>query len=61
MLGGASLTGGRGSVFKTLLGALILAFIGNIMNLKGVGAYAQDVVQGCLIVAAVLLQGIKSK
>lgn len=61
VLGGASLTGGRGSVFKTLLGALILAFIGNIMNLKGVGAYAQDVVQGCLIVAAVLLQGIKSK
>jgi len=61
VLGGASLTGGRGSVFKTLLGALILAFIGNIMNLQGVGAYAQDVVQGALIVAAVLLQGIKSK
>jgi ribose transport system permease protein len=59
VLGGANLAGGSGSVIKTFVGALILALIGNIMNLQGVGAYTQNVVQGILIIAAVLLQGIK--
>jgi ribose transport system permease protein len=59
VLGGANLSGGRGSVIKTFIGALILALIGNIMNLEGIGAYTQNIVQGVLIVAAVLLQGIK--
>lgn len=59
VLGGTSLSGGRGSVVKTFVGAFILALIGNIMNLKGVGAYTQDIAQGILIIAAVLLQGSK--
>ena len=48
VLGGASLSGGRGSVLKTVVGALCLAMIGNIMNLLGVGAYTQEIVQGVL-------------
>jgi ribose transport system permease protein len=59
VLGGANLAGGRGSILKTFVGSLILALIGNIMNLQGIGAYTQNIVQGVLIVAAVLLQGIK--
>lgn len=61
VLGGASLSGGRGYVLNTLLGALTLAFIGNIMNLLSVGAYIQEVMKGILIIVAVLLQGIKTR
>lgn len=58
VIGGASLTGGRGSAFKTVVGAFCIAMIGNIMNLLGVGAYTQEIVQGVLIIIAVLLYGI---
>jgi ribose transport system permease protein len=36
VIGGASLMGGRGTALNALLGVLILAVIGNIMNLKNV-------------------------
>lgn len=58
VLGGASLSGGRGSVLKTVVGALCMAMIGNIMNLLGVGAYTQEIVQGVLIILAVLMYGL---
>ena len=58
VLGGASLSVGRGSVLKTVVGALCLAMIGNIMNLLGVGAYTQEIVQGVLIILAVLMYGL---
>lgn len=56
VIGGASLAGGKGEVFKTVIGAFTIALIGNIMNLMGVPAYPQEVVKGIIIVAAVLLQ-----
>ncbi|GBF34275.1 ribose ABC transport system [Desulfocucumis palustris] len=61
VIGGASLNGGRGSAFNTLLGALILGLIGNIMNLLSVPAYPQQVIKGLIIVIAVLMQGIKKQ
>ncbi len=56
VIGGASLAGGKGNVVKAVIGALIMALISNIMNLKGVPAYPQEIVKGCIIIAAVLLQ-----
>lgn len=56
VIGGASLSGGKGTVFKTVIGALILALIGNIMNLMSVPSYPQDIIKGFIITAAVLLQ-----
>lgn len=56
VIGGASLSGGKGSFLKTLVGALIFALIGNIMNLLAVPSYPQDIIQGFIIIAAVLLQ-----
>lgn len=56
VIGGASLAGGKGNVVKAVIGALIIALISNIMNLKGVPAYPQEIVKGCIIIAAVLLQ-----
>jgi ribose transport system permease protein len=56
VIGGASLAGGRGGAFNTLLGAVILGIIGNIMNLADVPGYTQQVFMGVIITIAVLLQ-----
>jgi ribose transport system permease protein len=61
VIGGASLKGGKGTAVKTLLGVLILGIIGNIMNLKNVPAYPQQVIKGLIIIFAVLFQGFQRK
>lgn len=61
VIGGASLTGGKGSAVNTILGVLILGMIGNIMNLLNIPAYSQQVIKGLIIVLAVLMQRIQLK
>jgi ribose transport system permease protein len=61
VIGGASLSGGKGTALNTLLGVLILGIIGNLMNLQNVPAYPQQVIKGLIIIAAVLMQGYKSR
>lgn len=61
VIGGASLSGGEGSATKTVIGVLILALIGNIMNLLAIPSYPQDVIKGLIIVAAVLMQAVTTK
>ena len=56
VIGGASLMGGRGGVINTLLGALVMGIIANIMNLAGVPGYEQQVYMGLIIVVAMLIQ-----
>jgi len=56
VIGGASLAGGKGTVVKTLMGVLVLGMIGNIMNLQNVPSHPQQVLQGVIIIVAVLLQ-----
>ena len=56
VIGGASLMGGRGGVINTLLGALVMGIIANIMNLAGVPGYHQEVYMGLIIVVAMLIQ-----
>lgn len=56
VIGGASLMGGRGGAFNTLLGALVMGIIANMMNLGGVPGYHQQVYMGLIIVVAMLLQ-----
>lgn len=56
VIGGADLSGGKGTAGKTIVGVFVLAFIGNIMNLLGVPAYPQDIVKGLIIIIAVLFQ-----
>jgi ribose/xylose/arabinose/galactoside ABC-type transport system permease subunit len=52
-VGGISLTGGHGRIRDVVLGVLILAVAGNLMNLVGVSQYLQSVVQGVIILVAV--------
>jgi ribose transport system permease protein len=61
VIGGASLSGGKGGAINTLLGIFILGIIGNIMNLANVPAYPQQVIKGLIIIFAVLLQGLQSR
>ncbi len=59
VVGGASLSGGEGKMFGTLIGAFIIAVIKNGMNLTGVTPFRQDVVFGGVILGAVLLDRLK--
>ncbi|OTN77720.1 ribose transport system permease RbsC [Enterococcus sp. 8G7_MSG3316] len=55
VLGGTSLSGGRGRLFGTLIGALIIGTLNNGLNLLGVSSFYQQIVKGIVIVIAVLL------
>lgn len=55
VLGGTSLAGGRGRIFGTLIGALIIGTLNNGMNLIGISSFYQQIVKGIVIIIAVLL------
>lgn len=61
VVGGASLSGGRGTVVNTIIGVLILCVISNLMNLMNISGYHQQVVKGVIIILAVVLESFKSK
>lgn len=55
ILGGTSLSGGRGNIGGTIIGALIIGVLGNVFNLLDISPFFQDVAKGCVILVAVLL------
>jgi ribose transport system permease protein len=55
VIGGATLSGGRGGIVGTVLGALILGALKNGLSILNVSSYTQQVFVGVIIVAAVLL------
>ncbi|KAB2488229.1 ribose ABC transporter permease RbsC [Priestia endophytica] len=60
VLGGTSLSGGRGLIVGTLIGALIIGTLNNGLNLLGVSSFFQMVVKGVVILIAVLIDRKKS-
>lgn len=61
VVGGTSLSGGKGSMLGTLTGAFIIAVIQNGMNLTNVESYTQKVVFGGVILGAVLVDQLRRK
>jgi len=56
IVGGTALTGGRGTVWGTVFGAVMLGVINNMMNMVGVSPYLQGTVKGIVILGAVYIQ-----
>lgn len=56
IIGGTSMSGGRGSVVGSVLGMLILAVMNNLLNLIGVPPFLREAFKGIIVIGAVLLQ-----
>jgi ribose transport system permease protein len=59
ILGGASLSGGRGTVFGTVLGVLIIGVVNDGIVLLNVESFYQDVVRGLLLIIAVAIDQLR--
>ncbi len=59
VLGGTSLAGGKGRIMGTLIGALILGFLNNALNLLGISSNYQMIVKAVVILLAVLVDNKK--
>lgn len=56
IVGGASMSGGKGNLWGTFLGACIIGILSNIMNLTGVNPFVQQFLTGVIMVLAVLIR-----
>jgi ribose/xylose/arabinose/galactoside ABC-type transport system permease subunit len=61
LVGGASLSGGIGTVLGSVFGVLIIKVIKNCINLTGVSFYVYHAVQGLIILFAIILEKIKDR
>ena len=55
ILGGTSMTGGQGFIFSTVIGALILGFLSNLLVLMNINPFATNIVKGIVILLAVIV------
>lgn len=54
VIGGASLSGGQGGIWGTLIGAVIIGILDNALNLLNINSYFQEIVTGTVVLLAVL-------
>lgn len=61
VVGGTALSGGKGNLWGTFIGVLLLGIISNALNILGVSPYWQYIMRGGLIIVAVLLSYLSSQ
>lgn len=62
VIGGTSVTfGGKGKIWGTFLGVLIVGLITNALDLLGVSAYYQQFIQGVLVLSVVMLEALRAR
>lgn len=61
IIGGTALSGGRGTIFGTVIGVLFVTVLGNALVLYGVNSFAQDIVRGAVVLLAVVLSSLQSR
>jgi ribose transport system permease protein len=59
VIGGAALSGGRGTVFGAVVGTIIFQVIANLLSLLNVSTFLQDAFRGALILVAVTLATVQ--
>jgi ribose transport system permease protein len=55
VIGGTALSGGKGTIFGSILGVILMAILTNVLNLSGVSMYWQNVFVGAILIAVVAL------
>jgi ribose transport system permease protein len=60
LVGGTSLAGGRGTIYGTVIGAILLYFVNNMMIQLDISTYLTGALKGAVIMIAVLLQARNS-
>ena len=61
VIGGTSLAGGKGRLWGSLVGVLVLSILNNILDLLAVNSYLQLVLKGVIIICAVMIDSISNK
>jgi len=61
VIGGVSLTGGKGTVLGVILGSLTLGILNNALPLINVSSFWQDAIKGLIIIAAVILNTVTQR
>jgi rhamnose transport system permease protein len=61
VVGGTAITGGRGSLFGTVLGVALLGAIGPALTFLGVSAYWERAIQGGIILGAVAVEAVRER
>lgn len=60
VVGGAALSGGKGSAVGCIAAAGILGIVNNLLNLRGVSSYYQYVLQGVILILALAISAIRT-
>lgn len=61
VLGGAPLAGGKGGIWGTVAGVLIVSILATIFNVLNVGAFAQDVLRGIVLIIVVAIYSYRTR
>jgi rhamnose transport system permease protein len=61
VVGGAAITGGRGTIAGTVLGVILLGAIGPALTFLGISPYWERAVQGAIILAAIVIDAIRTR
>jgi ribose/xylose/arabinose/galactoside ABC-type transport system permease subunit len=61
IIGGVAFTGGRGGAIGSAMGALLLTILINLLVVMGLDLFWQRIVQGAVLVVAVIIQGLRSR
>ena len=61
VMGGTSISGGRGSIIGTLIGAMMLGVLNNGLNMMGVSPYVQNIIKGLIILFAIYISRERRK
>ena len=61
IIGGASLSGGTGTIIGASLGALFMGILSNSLNLLGIDIYWQNFITGVTLILAILAGGAQPK